>query len=49
MLAANPGMMLDIYKQTKHVTEHNRNNILAIRGQAPFRDANKLKNFIEGT
>ena len=47
-LAATPGMMLDIYKQTKHIAEHNRNNILAIKGQAPFRDADKLKNFIEG-
>lgn len=48
MLSANPGMMLDIYKQTRHIVEQNRNNILAIKGQAPYRDANKLKNFIEG-
>lgn len=48
MLTANPGMMLDIYKKARDITEHNRDNILAIKGRAPYRDANKLKNFIEG-
>lgn len=47
-LAATPGKMLEIYKDSRQIAEHNRDNLLAFKGKQSYHMAKQLREFIEG-
>ena len=47
-LAAIPGKMLEIYRDSRQIAEHNRDNLLAFKGKQSYHMAKQLREFIEG-
>ena len=47
-LSSNPGRMLEIYRDSRQLAEHNRDNLLAFKGKQSYHMAKQLREFIEG-
>jgi hypothetical protein len=47
-LQSNPGKLLAIYRDSRQIAEHNRDHLLAFKGQQSYHMAKQLRQFIEG-